>query len=66
MGGIFWRIIVAVVCVFLAFQLIPPLADIFGLTLSASAMKVITICVGAIAFFYVVGGSWPPAWWRRG
>lgn len=65
MGGIFGRIIIAVVGVFLAFQIVPLLADIFGLALSGSGMKLIKICIGAIGFFYVVGGSWPPTWWRR-
>lgn len=65
MGNIFWRIIVAVLGVLFAFLLVPKLANIFGVPMTGDVWDVIKICIGAIAVFYVIGGSWPPAWWRR-
>jgi hypothetical protein len=63
--GIFWRIIVAVIC-FLAFNaLLGPVSRIIGVSITGDAETVIRICLGLIALFYIWRGpalSWgPPA-----
>lgn len=59
MSGIFWRILIAVVGVIIAFALFPPLMRIFGLPVSGDVDTVFRICVGGIAVFYVIRGRWP-------
>lgn len=64
MGGIFGRIILAVLGVLFAFLLIPKLANVFGVPLAGDAWDIIRICIGAIAVFYVIGPNLAP-FWRR-
>ncbi len=63
MRGILWRLIIAVICCVLAFQLIPAVADVIGFTISGSLFKIIQICIAGLAVFYIIGG--PPFPWQR-
>ena len=59
------RIILAVLCVVAALALLGPIFRILGFPLTADVEFVLRICIALAAIFYIVGGSWPPVWWRR-
>lgn len=62
MEGMIWRILWAVIAAVLVWALLPPLTRIFHITLSADVLQVITICVAALAVFFVLRGrTQPPA-----
>jgi hypothetical protein len=60
MPGILWRVLLAVLAVVLAYALIPPLARIIGVPLSADIETVIKVCIAGLAVFYILRGPWPP------
>jgi hypothetical protein len=60
MSALLWRVLVAVVCVLIAFALIPPVLRVFQLGISADVMTIVNICVGGLALLYVIKG--PPVW----
>lgn len=59
MSALLWRVIIAVVCVLLAFALIPPVLDVFGFPASGSVLQILRICIGGIALLYILRGG-PP------
>jgi hypothetical protein len=59
MSGILWRVLIAIVCVLVAFALIPPVARIIGFDLSADVMLVVRICVAGLAVLYILRGKVP-------
>lgn len=63
MGGMLWRVLIAIVSVLLAFALIPPVCRIIGFDLSADVMTVLRIVIGGIAVLYILRGG-PPSWAR--
>jgi hypothetical protein len=64
MSALLMRVIIAVVCVLLLFALLPPVARIFGLDLTGDVLLVLRICIGGIAFLYVLAGSSPSWPWK--
>lgn len=60
MPGIFWRVLIAVFVIVFVYALLPPVLSVIGISLSADVMKIIRICVGGIALFYIVFGRNPP------
>ncbi len=61
MGGIFWRILIAVLFVALIFALIPPLVAFAGIGVDANLITIVRICIIAIAIFYIIKGyPFPP------
>lgn len=54
--NIFVRILIAVIAVVLIFALIAPVSRLLGFGIEADLEKVIRICVGAIAVFYILSG----------
>lgn len=58
MSALLWRIIIAVVCVLLAFALLPLLFDLVGFPASGTALQIIRICIAGLAVLYVLKG--PP------
>lgn len=59
MSSLLWRVLIAVVCVLLAFALIPPLLRIFGLDVSGDVLTVVRLCIGGLAVLYIFTG---PKW----
>lgn len=51
-----WRILIAVLCVVLAYALIPPVSRIIGFPLTSDVLLVIRVCIAGIAAFYVLRG----------
>ena len=54
-----WRVLIAIVCCILAFQLIPPVARIIGFELTGDVMQVIRICIAGLAALYILRGGLP-------
>lgn len=59
MKALFWRAIIAVLCVAFFWLLLPPLFVALGFVASSAVLAVIRICVAAIAVLYVFTGSSP-------
>jgi hypothetical protein len=55
-GNILVRVIIAVVCVILAFALIPPVSRLIGFPIEADSMTVIKVCIAGLAVFYILRG----------
>lgn len=61
MSALLWRVIIAVICVLLAFALIPHLVALFGYA-DANVIAILRICIAGIAVLYVLKGNpFPPA-----
>lgn len=63
MRDLLWRILIAVFCVAIVVNLLPPLLRIVGLDLSADVWLVVRLCIGGLAVIYVIGGTrwFPPS-----
>lgn len=57
MSALLWRVLIAVVCVLLAFALIPPLLRIFGLDVGGDVLTVVRVCIGGLAVLYILTGA---------
>jgi hypothetical protein len=59
MAPLFWRIIIAVICV-IAFNLLCPLVlGAIGFPLSSNLVRILSICVAVIALLYILGIKGP-------
>jgi len=60
MSALFWRILIAVICVVLVYAGLPHLVDLLGIAVPGSAMALIRIAIAGIALFYILRGPSPP------
>ena len=60
MSAILWRILIAAICVVLAFVLIPAFVELIGFPMSAPLLTIIKVCVAGLALLYVLRGPAPP------
>lgn len=65
MTNLLWRVLIAIVCVILAFALIPPFLRVVGFEASGDVMQILRICIGGLAVLYVLAGSGPPWPWTK-
>jgi hypothetical protein len=60
MAAILWRVLIAAICVVLAFLLIPAFADLIGFPVSGPLLVIVKVCVAGLALLYVLRGPAPP------
>jgi len=60
MSGLFWRILIALVCVLALAAIIPALARVLGFPLDADVVLIVRVCIAAIAVLYIIRGPNPP------
>lgn len=60
MAGMLWRLLIAAICVVLAYALIPAVIELLGVPVSAPLLTIIRVCIAGLAVFYVLRGPGPP------
>ena len=55
-GNILVRVIIAIVCVILAYALIPPVSRLIGFPVDGDFLLVIKVCIAGLAVFYILRG----------
>jgi len=60
MAAILYRVLIAAVCVVLAFLLIPAFLQLIGFTAPPALMTIIKVCIAGLALLYVLRGPAPP------
>ena len=60
MAAVLWRVLIAAICVVLAFLLIPAFVELIGFPVPAPLMVIIKVCVAGLALLYVLRGPAPP------
>jgi hypothetical protein len=56
-AALFWRILIALVCVLAIFALLGPVSRVLGFPLAGDALTIVRVCVAAIAALYVFTGQ---------
>jgi len=54
-----YRIIIAIICVFLLFALLPPIFALIGFNPDANLILILRICIAGIAILYIIKGDKP-------
>lgn len=60
MTALLWRVLIAVICVVLAWALIPPVFRVIGFELNSDILLILRICIGGLAILYILRGKAPP------
>lgn len=60
-AALFWRILIAAICVVAIWAIVPAFIALLGFPVDANLMIILRVCVAVIALFYVLKGPVPPA-----
>jgi hypothetical protein len=61
MSALLWRVLIAVICVVIAFALIPPVSHILGFPIDGDVLTVIRVVIAGLAALYIFKGPPFPA-----
>ncbi len=57
--NIVWRILLVVICVLAFWALVPPLASLLQMPISANVHRILVVCVAVLAVCYIIWGRTP-------
>jgi hypothetical protein len=61
MSALLWRVLIAVICVVIAFALIPPVSHIIGFPIDGDVLTVLRVVIAGLAALYIFKGPPFPA-----